>query len=88
MSNIVEPPVVIVSTVTINRYSYTLSEIIPHTSVRYQIYCYNDDVFVKNISGVLKGEQYNEWTTDDWLDAFIKTKVEELNNGSIGNMTE
>jgi hypothetical protein len=31
---------------------------------------------VKYISGLLEGEQYKEWTTDEWMDAFIKNKVE------------
>lgn len=80
MSNYpLEPPVVIVETLTINNFRYAISNLIPHTSVQYDIYCYKDAVFVKTITGLLEGTQYKEWTTDDWLDAFIKTKVEELN---------
>jgi hypothetical protein len=74
-----DPPVVIVETLTINNYKYALSNLIPHTSVVYGIDCFNDSVFVKSITGLLEGDQYKEWTTDDWLDAFIKSKVEELN---------
>jgi hypothetical protein len=44
----------------------------------YYIYCRNDNILVKTIQGILEGEQYKEWTTDDWLDAFIKSKVEAL----------
>lgn len=77
-----DPPVVIVETLTINNYRYALSNLIPHTSVVYGIDCFNDSVFVKSITGLLEGEQYKEWTTDDWLDAFIKTKVEEINSSA------
>ena len=80
-----EPPVVIVETLTINNYKYGLGNLIPHTSVAYGIECYNDTTLVKSIIGVLEGEQYKEWTTDDWLDAFIKTKVEELNSSAWDN---
>jgi hypothetical protein len=76
MSGIVEPPVLVTS--KINRYTYTLSDLIPHTSVLYFINCFHDDIYVKSTHGILEGEQYKEWTTDDWLDRFIRQKVEEL----------
>lgn len=82
MSGIVEPPKTIVQTLTINNYKYTLNNLIPHTSVKYGIDCFNDTVYVKSITGILEGTQYKEWTTDDWLDCFIKTKVEELNSSA------
>lgn len=78
MSGIVEPPKIIVQTLSINNYRYGLSNLIPHTSVKYQIDCFNDTIYIKTIQGLLEGEQYKEWTTDDWLDAFIKSKVEEV----------
>lgn len=76
-----DPPIIYVETKTIeiNNYSYQLTNIIPHTSVIYNIYCYNDNNQVQYISGLLDGEQYKEWLTDEWMDAFIKKKVEELN---------
>jgi len=76
-----DPPNIFVetNTIKINKYSYQLSNIIPHTSVMYHIFCYNDDTEVKYISKLLDGEQYKEWLTDDWMDAFIKKKVEEIN---------
>ena len=77
-----DPPVVVVETLMINKYSYAVSNLIPHKSVQYDIYCYNNTVFVKHITGLLEGEQYKEWTTDDWLDTFIKIKVEELNSSA------
>lgn len=79
-----DPPNIFVETKTIkiNKYSYKLSNIIPHTSVIYSICCYNDDNQVKYISELLDGEQYKEWTTDDWMDAFIKSKVEALNTSA------
>ena len=86
MSGIVEPPVVIVDTIKITRYEYVLSDLKPHKSIQYAIYCYNDNVLVKNVSGLLEGEQYKEWTTDDWLDTFIKAKVEELNSSARDNL--
>ena len=72
----IEPP--IVETILMNRYSYTLDELKLHTSVKYNISLYKDEYFVKYISGIIEGEQYKEWTTDDWMDAFIKSKVENL----------
>ena len=83
MSRVVEPPKVIVKTISINNYKYGLSNIIPHTSVKYEIDCFNDNVYVKTITGLLEGEQYKEWTTDDWLYAFIKSKVEALPNVEV-----
>ena len=79
MSGTIQPPKIIIETLEINRYTYDLINLIPHTSAQYRIFCYSGDVQVKYITGLLEGEQYKEWTTDDWLDAFIKTKVEELN---------
>ena len=78
MSGTIDPPKIIVATLTINNYRYALSNFIPHTSVVYGIDCFNDTTLVKSITGLLEGEQYKEWTTDDWLDRFIKQKVEEL----------
>jgi hypothetical protein len=79
MSGILEPPVVVVETMPINRFEYGLSQLIPHTSVVYGINCYTDNVLVKTITGLLEGEQYIEWTTDEWMDRFIKSKIEALN---------
>lgn len=76
MSGTIDPPKIIVATLTINNYRYALSNLIPHTSVQYGIDCFNDTTLVKSITGLLEGEQYKEWTTDDWLDRFIKQKVE------------
>ena len=74
-----DTPIIVVetTTITINKYSYQLINLIPHTSVMYNIWCFHDNTQVKYISGLLDGEQYKEWTTDEWLDAFIKNKVEE-----------
>ena len=82
MSGIVEPPKIVIETLEINRYTYDLVNLIPHTSAQYRIFCYSGDVEVKYITGLLEGEQYKEWTTDDWLDAFIKTKVDEINSSA------
>jgi hypothetical protein len=73
MSGILEPP--ITQTLSINSYVYKLSDLIPHTSVQYHIYCYNDDTLVKSIVGLLDGDQYKEWVDDDYLDNFIRSKV-------------
>ena len=88
MSGILDPPKNIINTLTINNYKYTLSNVIPHTSVQYDIYCYNDTVFVKFLSGIIEGDQYKEWTTDEWMDIFIKSKIDALdisNSDSIFN---
>jgi hypothetical protein len=69
------PEIVFVETKKINNYKYLLSELKPHISVRYDIYCYDGDAFVKNITGLLEGQDYLDWTNDDFLDAFIKAKV-------------
>jgi len=78
MSGIVEPPKTVQEILTITRYIYTLSDLIPHTSVQYNIYCYNNNTLVKCVTGLLDGIQYKEWVDDDYLDAFIKSKVEQL----------
>ena len=77
-SFVVDPPKIIVETLSINNYKYALGNLIPHTSVAYGIECFHDTTLVKSIQGILEGDQYKEWTTDDWLDRFIKSKVEEL----------
>jgi hypothetical protein len=73
-----DKPITVVETtnIVINKYSYQLVNLIPHTSVVYNIWCFHDTTQVKYISGLLEGEQYKEWTTDEWMDAFIKNKVE------------
>jgi hypothetical protein len=75
---ILDPPKTVISSVIINNYTYTLVSLIPHTSVEYAIYCFNDLLCVKTIAGIIEGEQYKEWVDDDWLDRFIKSKIEEL----------
>jgi hypothetical protein len=76
MSGIIDKT--ITETLTITRYVYSVSDLIPHTSIQYHIYCYNEDTLVKSLTGLLEGDLYKEWTTDDWLDDFIKSKVESL----------
>ena len=78
MSGTIEPTKTVVETFTITRYAYAVSDLIPHTSVRYNIYCYNGDNFVKCISGIIDGIEYKEWTTDEWLDQYIRSKVLSL----------
>jgi hypothetical protein len=78
MSGIVSPPKTVVESILITRYVYSLADVIPHTSVRYNIFCYNGDDFVKALGGIIEGIQYKEWVDDDWLDAFIKSKVDAL----------
>jgi len=55
-----------------------LINLIPHTSAQYRIFCYSGDVEVKYVTGLLEGIQYKEWVDDDWLDRFIREKVESL----------
>jgi hypothetical protein len=76
MSGTIDPPKVILQ--TINNYTYSLNTFVPHTSVNYAIDCFSDNIYVKTIIGILEGEQYKEWTTDEWMDRFIKQQVEEL----------
>ena len=78
MSGIVDPPKIIFETFKITRYMYFLSDIITHTSVSYVIHCFDGDVSVKVIRGIIEGEEYNQWTSDDWMDAYIKSKIESL----------
>jgi hypothetical protein len=74
----INPPKVIVQTISINNYTYSVGNVIPHTSAEYLVNCFQDTILVKCFSGLLEGEQYKEWTTDDWLDRFIKQKIEDL----------
>ena len=83
MSGTIQPPKIVVETLNINNFRYTLSNIIPHTSVNYSIVCYNDTCCVKVIQGLLEGEQYKEWINDDWLDRFMKEKVEALPGAEV-----
>jgi hypothetical protein len=83
MSGTIEPPKIILKTIEINRYTYDIINLIPHTSAQYRIFCYTDEVEVKYVTGLLEGEQYKEWTTDDWLDRFIRQKVEELSDVEV-----
>jgi hypothetical protein len=78
MSGTIDPPKVFTETATITRFVYELNNLVPHTSVEYVIVCFNGDTLVKTMIGLLDGEQYKEWTTDEWMDAFIKSKVENL----------
>lgn len=64
--------------ILINNYNYDLINLIPHKSVQYRIFLYNDTTLVKSITGLLEGEEYQQWVNDDWLDIFIRNKVEEL----------
>jgi hypothetical protein len=66
------------TTLKINKYRYVVVDLIPHTSVRYHIYLHEDDLLVKHVSGLLEGEQYLEWKTDDYLDRFIQSVVDKL----------
>jgi hypothetical protein len=75
---IIEPPKTIIQTLVINNYMYSVYDLTPHTSIKYSIDCFYDAILVKTITGILEGEQYKEWTTDEWLDAFIKSKIEAL----------
>jgi len=75
---IVDPPKSIVSTITFSNYSYNLCNLIAHTSVDYTICLFDDLMCVKTILGTVNGDQYTEWTTDDWMDAFIASIVDEL----------
>jgi len=75
MDYTLESEIVLIQTIKINKYSYTLSGLIPHKSVQYDIYCYDDTVFIKCITGLLEGQEYLDWKDDDYLDAFIKAKV-------------
>lgn len=78
MSGIIEPPKIILKTLEINRYTYDLINLIPHTSAQYRIFCYCGDIEVKYVTGLLEGIQYIEWTNDDWLDRFIRNIVDTL----------
>ena len=78
MSEQIDPPKVIIETLNINNYRYSLGNLIPHKSVTYNIECFQDSILVKSFMGVLEGDEYQEWTTDDWLDDFIKQKIKKL----------
>jgi hypothetical protein len=78
MSGTIQPPKIILKTIEINRYTYDVINLIPHTSVQYRIFCYCGDTEIKYLTGLLEGEKYIEWTNDDWLDRFIREKVESL----------
>ena len=70
-----ESEIILIETKKINKYTYLLSNLIPHTSVQYDIDCFHDNVYIKRITGTLEGQVYLDWTNDDFLDNFIKEKV-------------
>jgi hypothetical protein len=71
------------TTLNFTKYRYVVTDLIPHTSVRYNIYLYEGEVLVKHVSGLLEGEQYLEWKTDDYLDRFIQSIVDKLGNAMV-----
>ena len=83
MSGTITPPKIIVKTLEINRYTYDVINLIPHTSAQYRIFCYCGDVEVKYITGLLEGIQYKEWVDDDYLDRFIRNIVETLPDSEV-----
>lgn len=74
----INPPIVSTTTNTINNYSYSVYNLIPHTSVQYRILLFQDNMVIKTINGLLDGDEYKAWTTDDYMDDFIKKKVDSL----------
>ena len=72
-----DPEITFVETKKINKYSYGLTNFKPHTSVEYYIFFYYDTTLIKQISGILEGQEYLDWTNDDYLDTFIKRKISE-----------
>jgi hypothetical protein len=71
-------------TLKLTKYRYAVCELIPHTSVRYHIYLYEEEALVaKHVSGLLEGEQYLEWKTDDYLDNFIQSVVDGMGNAMV-----
>jgi len=70
-----ESEIILIETKKINKYKYFLLNLIPYTSVQYVIDCFDNDVHVKCITGLLEGQEYLDWKTDDYLDNFIKAKV-------------
>ena len=83
MSGTITPPKIIVKTLEINRYTYDVINLIPHTSAQYRIFCYCGDVEVKYVTGLLEGIQYKEWVDDDYLDRFIRNIVETLPDSEV-----
>lgn len=71
------------TTLKLTKYRYIVCELIPYTSVRYHLYLYQDDGIVKHVTGLLEGEQYLEWKTDDYLDNFIQSVVDKLGNAMV-----
>ena len=71
------------TTLKLTKYRYIVCELIPHTSVRYHIYLYEEEALVKHVSGLLEGEQYLEWKTDDYLDNFIQSVVDRMGNAMV-----
>ena len=72
---VLENEIVLIETTKINKYKYSLLNLIPHHSVQYEIYGFNDDILIKHIRGILEGQEYLDWTNDDYLDNFIKAKL-------------
>jgi len=70
-----DEPIVLVK--QINKYKYQLTDLIPHVSISYQIWCYNsNDVFIKALNGVIEGDEYSNWGEDDnYIENIIRLRV-------------
>ena len=52
MDYTLDSEIVLIETKKINKYKYVVSNLIPHTSIHYDIYCFDDKDFIKQISGL------------------------------------
>ena len=72
----------ITSAVKIHSYSFVLNNIILNESVSYIITLYDNlgnDIFI--ISGLIEGDEYNNWGTDDnYITTLINQKVQDYIN--------
>lgn len=85
MSNeyvILDEPVIFTTVQKISKYRYQLSDLIPYKSVTYTIVCLdNSDNFVKAMTGLVEGSEYDAWAADDsYIENIIKQKVLALAN--------
>lgn len=70
-----EVPVTLPKVIT--KFRYELSDLKPHVSVTYTVWCFSESgELVKLLGGLIDGDEYANWSRDDtYMDSLIKQKV-------------
>lgn len=78
METILDPPIQIVTTVTITRYTYQLFNLVLNKEVTVLIDLYSNQNQVKQIVRKIEGPEYQAWINDNYILDIVKREVEKL----------